>query len=358
MTTPTNKKFKGLATIVWDLEADGDIHQANAQAIHYLEGILNEHIPADILKGWNLKVKVQPVVEKQPKKIVLGEWPVEEVLGHLTPGNDKGERQYATAGGETYMVKMSSLRYQCFQRDACTCVCCGLVGTKMILEKGRHSPRPHFNLYGVEDGRDVLFTKDHIIPLAHDGPEHLDNLQTMCTICNILKGSARELSLEGLRRMRQVYRESIKLGQTITSVRLKQMKLGIAEEEAFAERRARNLNMVVAQEKARHPALRFVEDVQVWQVPEGGFVGLPLRMKRKVPKKALRVEGVVFVKGQVVKPMRARNDKIHVVFNDEGLYCRVAQALLDYIVEDKKDGEQGSTEVGTEGGSGGEEGRG
>jgi len=348
-----NKRFKGLGTIIWDFESDGDIHQANKEAIAHLEGILTKYVPEEIFKTFGLKVRVQPVVEKQPKRIVLGEIPVANVLDHISE-EPKAEREYI-ADGVPYMVKMSSLRYQVFKRDHCTCVCCGLVGTRMVLEKGRHVPRPHFNLYGMEDGREVLFTKDHIIPVAHGGTEKLENLQTMCCICNLLKGCAKELSMEGLRRMREVYRENINQGQVITSIKLKQMKLGVAEEEAFAAKRARELNTVLAKEKARHPNLRFVDDVQVWAVPEGGFVALPTTMKR-VPKKAVRVADGLFLRGAVVKPMRARNDKIHVLFNDEGKYCRVAQALLDYVVEDRKNGEAAAEAV-PESGSGGQEGR-
>ena len=340
------KKFKGLATLIWDFESEGDNNQANKEAIAYLEGILAKYVPDAIRAGWGVKVRVQPIVEKLPKRIVLGEIPVANVLDHISE-EPKAEREYI-ADGLPYMVKMSSLRYQVFKRDHCTCVCCGLVGTRMVLEKGRHVPRPHFNLYGIEDGREVLFTKDHIIPVAHGGTEKLENLQTMCCICNLLKGCAKELSMEGLFKMRQVYRQNIKEGEVITNIRLKQMKLGVAEEEAFAAKRARELNTILAKEKARHDALRFVDDVQVWAVPEGGFVGLPTTMKR-TPKKAVRVADGLFARGTVVKPVRARNDKIHVAFNDEGKYCRVFQALLDYVVEDKTNGE--AAEARPEGGS-------
>ena len=41
-------------------------------------------------------------------------------------------------------------------------------------------------------GKDVLFTKDHILPKYWGGRDHLDNLQTMCGPCNFEKGSTIE----------------------------------------------------------------------------------------------------------------------------------------------------------------------
>lgn len=40
----------------------------------------------------------------------------------------------------------------------------------------------------LEDGRHVLFTKDHIYPRAYGGSNKYTNLQTMCEPCNHSKG--------------------------------------------------------------------------------------------------------------------------------------------------------------------------
>ncbi len=60
---------------------------------------------------------------------------------------------------------------------------------------------PHLNLYHVQEEEEkgewknlakdgmVLMTKDHIIPRSKGGPTTLENLQTMCSICNGKKGN-------------------------------------------------------------------------------------------------------------------------------------------------------------------------
>lgn len=88
-------------------------------------------------------------------------------------------------------VNVESLRLQCFKRSK-VCVGCGLTGTIMSLDTFKtNSVRQgyHFNLYAKEDGKTRLMTKDHIIPKSKGGPNHLDNLQTMCDRCNCKKGS-------------------------------------------------------------------------------------------------------------------------------------------------------------------------
>ena len=41
----------------------------------------------------------------------------------------------------------------------------------------------------VLKGQEVLFTKDHIVPKSKGGGNQMHNYQTMCTTCNIEKGS-------------------------------------------------------------------------------------------------------------------------------------------------------------------------
>lgn len=90
-----------------------------------------------------------------------------------------------------YKIKVSSLRLQCFKRSK-VCTECGLVGTIISVDAftiKSDQTGVHFNLYGEKDGKSRLMTKDHIIPKSKGGPDHLDNLQTMCDQCNNTKGS-------------------------------------------------------------------------------------------------------------------------------------------------------------------------
>jgi 5-methylcytosine-specific restriction endonuclease McrA len=43
----------------------------------------------------------------------------------------------------------------------------------------------HLNLYGIDsNGREVMLTKDHIIPRSKGGKNKLSNYQPMCIHCN------------------------------------------------------------------------------------------------------------------------------------------------------------------------------
>lgn len=90
-------------------------------------------------------------------------------------------------------VHKNSERYPVFYKDRCTCVKCGLKARYFALEQHSNPQNEsawHFNLYGInEKGKEVLFTKDHIIPKAKGGTNSFSNYQTMCQKCNMEKGA-------------------------------------------------------------------------------------------------------------------------------------------------------------------------
>lgn len=90
---------------------------------------------------------------------------------------------------EGHDVYTTSLRYKTFIEKGYRCVCCGRTGAYYALEKaiGSKQNRAHFNLYS-NDG--VLMTKDHILPRSKGGIDRIENMQTMCTICNSNKGNS------------------------------------------------------------------------------------------------------------------------------------------------------------------------
>jgi hypothetical protein len=89
------------------------------------------------------------------------------------------------------LINMTSQRYQMFKLKGTCCVKCGLEAEYFTKErpkvKKNFDPTKvvyHFNLYGNKDGKEILFTKDHIIPKVKGGKNHMDNYQVMCQPCN------------------------------------------------------------------------------------------------------------------------------------------------------------------------------
>lgn len=107
-------------------------------------------------------------------------------------------------------VSMNNAKYHTFKQNH-VCVCCGLEGKYLALEQCKCKDEEslfHFNMYGLKDGKEVMFTKDHIIPKSKGGPNTLDNYQTMCIRCNAEKGN-RDISIEQLRR--EIFRTELKI---------------------------------------------------------------------------------------------------------------------------------------------------
>lgn len=82
------------------------------------------------------------------------------------------------------LINMTSLKLQTFASDGVRCRICGCKGSYFAKEKYAGEPYYHLNLYALKEGREVLMTKDHIVPLAAGGRDRLKNFQTLCVECN------------------------------------------------------------------------------------------------------------------------------------------------------------------------------
>lgn len=113
---------------------------------------------------------------------------IEEVLNKVD--TSKSLKYKAKEDFDGDMIKVTSLRLYTFKEKGIKCVTCGIEGQYFVKEKTINDKSYHFNLYGInEDGEEVLITKDHIIPSSQGGKDRLENMQTMCKICNKAKGN-------------------------------------------------------------------------------------------------------------------------------------------------------------------------
>ncbi len=192
-------QFKVIATLTWKFEADSDHETCLERAKQQLEKILDANPQGGEFDGFSVQIDLARM--KDRKRLVhLGEFDLDEVLPYITEHDSK--RDYMI-GDQVYSVRMNSDRYFVF-KDNPHCVACGIEGTKMILDMNPGDQSPHFNLYAVEDGRYVLMTKDHVLAKARGGTDELSNYQTMCSICNNLKGHY-DLTVEQVQELRLLH---------------------------------------------------------------------------------------------------------------------------------------------------------
>jgi 5-methylcytosine-specific restriction endonuclease McrA len=88
----------------------------------------------------------------------------------------------STGGNELKPARIKAIKLRVFGRDNWTCVRCFWTPPpeRIHLQIGTPS----------EDKGVIYLTLDHIIPLSKGGhPNRLDNLQTMCNVCNREKGN-------------------------------------------------------------------------------------------------------------------------------------------------------------------------
>jgi 5-methylcytosine-specific restriction endonuclease McrA len=108
------------------------------------------------------------------------------LLGKDALSISKVDKERPSIEVEGFKVYTQSLRYATFYQKGCKCVTCGREGVYFQLDSGDNKrSRRHFNLYAADD---TLMTKDHILPKKHCGKNTVDNMQTMCVICNRAKG--------------------------------------------------------------------------------------------------------------------------------------------------------------------------
>lgn len=192
-------QFKVIATLSWKVDCQDEFDACLEAAKKQLEQILNVSPGGDEFDGFTVQVDLARMKERK-RLVHLGEFRLDEVFPYITDIDTK--RDYKV-GDQVYPVRMNSDRYFVF-RDNPRCVACHLEGTKLLLDINPGDQSPHFNLYAEENDRLVLMTKDHILAKSMGGTEDLANFQSMCCICNNLKGHY-DLTLDNVRELRELW---------------------------------------------------------------------------------------------------------------------------------------------------------
>jgi len=310
-------RFRVSANLVWDVECFSGPKEAREMAQKQLDELLAASPFGSLVKG---HIGLNRLKDKL-SDLRLGEFKPEEVLPFITI--KKSEREYRV-GNRVYTVRMNSHRYHCFARDP-KCAACGIVGTKMMLERHTTDTQPHFNFYAEENSHLVLMTKDHIIPVTKGGEDRMENYQTLCSVCNGLKGSAR-IDLAAILELRQIFNQMKAAGATSkvihVAVQEARLRLGGVDPKLNVEER----RMLLAKKKGEEAILFTNSPINIYLTPEGQYRG----------KSNFETIGVEYTKvgelgaGTKVKP--AGHAKRHVLIKWEEKNVAIYHGLLDYNI--------------------------
>ena len=140
----------------------------------------------DYPEGWIILEEKYLHSRKKNPYFRTATYSIDEVLPYI--GNN--EKLY-----DGDWIYMGSSRYQNFAKHGVECVVCGLKGEFFAKERCKNQDYYHFNLYAYDkNGKEVMMTKDHIIPKSKGGKNELDNYQPMCKKCNSHKGNKDEIN--------------------------------------------------------------------------------------------------------------------------------------------------------------------
>lgn len=297
----TNRqKHRATATLSWTFDSD------SRDALNVARAYLEELIGDD--EELKVALKVDRLREKK-SKIILGEFLPSEVLPFVR--NDEERRIYRVKDKE-YEVRMNSHRYFIF-RASQKCAACGIVGVKMVLEQHPNDKSPHFNLYAEENGKLILMTKDHIRAKSFGGEDRHSNYQTMCAICNNLKGND-NLTLDAIKTLRDIYNENQtrlsrkKLNSLINVERVK-LKNPQQWERTSRSRQGR----VSTASKAKENFVLLKSDIVVMDGPDG-LIGMSVYESADKGKGMRQVACIK--KGTLLTPQSSKDHHILVAFND------------------------------------------
>lgn len=143
----------------------------------------------DVLSGehYITKVDIRLTESSLERKSIHSIEEVRDTVREVLFEKDKRNAKVELYGD---IIKGNSQRYQTFFTKGTKCVCCGIEGKYFAKEKVFRDKSYHLNLYAIdENGKEVLMTKDHILPKSKSGQDHVDNYQPMCVRCNKAKGN-------------------------------------------------------------------------------------------------------------------------------------------------------------------------
>lgn len=199
-------RYKVISKLIWEFDSNDSEDICLDNMKKQLSDIVNLSPDNNKYKDFNVYMDLIPIKSKNSLQHIK-EYDLEDIFSQVSADDRKKSFK---VGDVVYKVKMNSDRYFLFRKNR-NCVVCNLEGTKMILDLDVNNSS-HFNLYGVENNKLILMTKDHILPKSKGGKDNLSNYQTMCCICNNLKSNY-DLCLNEILELRKIYQNNDNLSK-------------------------------------------------------------------------------------------------------------------------------------------------
>ena len=125
----------------------------------------------------------------------IGILPLEVVFPYIEKYYEEPRREKAQIG--EFFVNVSSLRLKTFFKCGPECACCAIKASFFAVERSPGVNGYHLNLYGLnQEGKEILFTHDHILARGAGGQDHISNTETMCGPCNWEKGALEQKMIQ------------------------------------------------------------------------------------------------------------------------------------------------------------------
>lgn len=144
-----------------------------------------------------------------------------------------GRLTYFPTTGVHYPIHSYRTKWQLFETDNYTCRSCGMTVEFVDIIKCGPSTKYNLQFVGVVNDQRIILTIDHIFPLSCGGDNKSSNLQSLCSICNNIKGD-RLLAIDELRDERRALLERKIYGHT------KRIQVKIKHKQAYSVERDRD----------------------------------------------------------------------------------------------------------------------